>query len=189
VGWKARNEVEERIRVLEFGSSSNVSVSFFIYYILRLDKIILAEQTSDGPGWACYPPTRKSYHVWRRLWMGARSILGVDSNGMLGRSHLRILLTFLLFPLSYFSPPLTILFLLSLPIVCHAFMAKTNQFWDVAIGTQLLFSLSFSLHWVLLSVYVDPCSALCSRICLSSWRQLLIRCCFFSLIPPEPFLS
>jgi hypothetical protein len=49
VSWKARNEVEARIQVLEFRFSFNASVSLYIYCDFKIDKIILTEQTPDGP--------------------------------------------------------------------------------------------------------------------------------------------
>jgi hypothetical protein len=53
VGWKGKKEVEARIRVLEFGPSSNISVSFFLLYFWNY-RTILAGQISDAPIWACY---------------------------------------------------------------------------------------------------------------------------------------
>jgi len=57
-GLKERNEIETKVRVLEFRSSSNSSVSFFSFNrACRVDRIILAEQTSDDSIWSCYPPS------------------------------------------------------------------------------------------------------------------------------------
>lgn len=64
--------------------------------------------------------------------MSTQSILSVDSNGMCiflwdHIPEFYCLSPFLLFSVPDFSTPLTLPFFLSLPIVCHAFMARTKR--------------------------------------------------------------